>query len=286
MARVFDGRAFASSIEEGLKERIKKLDAFGVKPALAVVSVGENEGASIYSGQLGRAAGRLSVRFESYPIPSDGPEERLLYFLQKLGKWSEIHAIMLQTPLPPAWSLTRAGEAILPAKDVECLNPVNGGKLLGGDISSAPATARAVLEILERESIPVGGADVCVVNHSPVVGRPLANLLLARNATVSVCHIYTKDLKRHAAAADILITGAGKAGLITEEMVKEGAAVIDVGMNRVEGRVCGDVRFDEAKGRASFITPVPGGVGPVTVAVTLERTVAAAESFAARGGFR
>jgi methylenetetrahydrofolate dehydrogenase (NADP+)/methenyltetrahydrofolate cyclohydrolase len=263
-AEVVDGRDIARDIEAGVRRRVENL---GITPELAVITPGREEGIEIYLRQIRSAARRCGIVLRR--IDCDADEEGVIRAISS----ADAEGIMLARPLPPGLELSRLIEHIPPDRDVEGIHPVNLGALLAGEPPVTPCTAQAVMEIVDRAGIKLQGTEAVIVNHSPTVGKPLALMMLLRNATVSVCHIFTSDLGLHTRRAEVLVVGAGVPGLITRDMVRSGAAVIDVGMNRVEGRICGDVDFDEVREVAGVITPVPGGVGPVTVACLMRNLV-------------
>jgi len=272
MGRIIDGRRIAKEIRGQLKEKILKA---GFTPTLAVVSVGNVDASEVYIRQKRKAAEKVGIRFLRFHYDSSTTEE-ILGKIVEMNNDPDIHGILVQIPLPEIIDERRVMECISPKKDVDGFHPMNYGELLIGAPGLAPCTPKGIITMLDFERVELRGKNVVVLNHSNVVGKPLALMLLNRDATVSVCHIYTKDLAEHTKKADILITAAGVPGLIRPDMVKEGVVVIDVSMNRVEGKLCGDVLFEEVKEKASLITPVPGGVGPMTVAMLMQNTYLAA----------
>lgn len=276
-AKIIDGNRIASDIKQNLKAEIEKLKSGGITPHLEAVLVGNNPGAKIYAKNQAKACGELGISYRLDELPESTSQEELEDFIQKLNEDSKVTGIILQMPVPSNINGREVQLKISPSKDVEGMHPLNIGKLLYGESVLAPCTALAVMEILKSINVPLKGKEVVVVGHSEIVGKPLALLLLqspTESPTPTVCHIATKDLSFHTKRADILIVAVGKAGLIKGDMIKEGAIVIDVGINRIDKKIVGDVVFDEAVQKASMITPVPGGVGPVTTVMLLKNTIA------------
>ncbi|GAA4214505.1 bifunctional 5,10-methylenetetrahydrofolate dehydrogenase/5,10-methenyltetrahydrofolate cyclohydrolase [Actinocatenispora rupis] len=271
-ARTIDGRAIAAALRAELADRVA---AAPVRPCLAVVVPTDDEGTAWYVRQLRRTAERLGV--ECRVIGPPVPAERLVAELTALSADPGVHGVLCQTPLPAGLTPVEVGLAIDVAKDVDGANPLSAGLLAAGAPAYAPATAAAVLAILRAEAVPLAGRHAVVVGRSTVVGRPAATLLLAQQATVTVCHSRTADLAEHTRRADVLVAAVGRAGLIGAAHVAPGAVVVDVGTNpTADGGLVGDVRTEEVAEVAAAITPVPGGVGPVTTAVLLSQVVAAA----------
>ncbi len=262
MARIFDGKRLASDIE---KEIRRELEALG-NPSLNLhtIFIGSNEGSEIYIRMKKRSLEGIGGRLFVHSFPSDTELSSVLETIGELNADSDVHGIMVELPLPDGWNMAEISPHISENKDVDVQNPANIGRILQGKPLFVPPTPMAIMRIIEESGTELKGSEVCIINHSASIGRPLAMLLLNENATVHVCHVFTKDTAEHSRNADIIVVAAGVPGLITADMVKEGAVVIDVGMNRVNGKVVGDVDFDAVKEKASFITPVPGGVGPVT----------------------
>ena len=277
---LIDGRAMAASIAEDITARAAVLRASGVEPTLAIVVPTDDEATAWYVRSITRAADRIGVEYRVLDRPGvSGPE--LTAALRELSADDAVHGIICPAPLPAGLSLSEAGGHIDPAKDVDGASPVSLGRLAAGLPSFAPATAAAVAEILRREQTPLTGASVVVVGRSVVVGKPAALLLLAENATVTVCHSRTVGLAGICAGADVLVAAIGRAGFIGADFVKPGAVVIDVGTNPTpQGGLTGDVDAAAVAGRAGRLTPVPGGVGPVTTMLLLDHTVTAAEAAA------
>jgi len=281
-AQLIDGKAVAKRIKEELKKEITQLkEEYNSSPVLLAIQVGENPASAVYLKNQQKGCEEVGIDFQLEQLPKEITEEELIKFIKEKNEDERISGIILQMPLPPQINAEEVQAVIDPAKDVEGVNPENMGMLVYGKPKLAPCTALAVMELIKSTGTSIKGLQVTVVGHSSIVGKPLALLLLSspfESATTTVCHIATRDLASHTRKADILIVAVGKAGLIKGEMVKEGAIVIDVGVNLVEGKIVGDVVFEEAKEKASLITPVPGGVGPVTTAMLLRNTVEAWKS--------
>ncbi len=259
---IIDGKAMAAEVETETAQRVKRLERKGIVPGLATVLVGENPASQMYIRLKHSACNRVGIRSENVVLPERSSEEDLIERIMELNGRADVNGILLQLPLPGCLSPQRAMMSILPEKDVD-------------------GTPRGIIYALERLGKKLEGAEAVIVGHSNVVGKPLAAMLLNRNATVQVCHVFTRDLAEHTRDAEILVVAAGVPALIKKDMVRPGAVVFDVGINRVGDRTVGDVDFEAVKDVASAITPVPGGVGPLTVAMLLSQTVSAAESQAA-----
>ncbi len=272
--QILEGKPVAAKVLAEVKAGVAALAArTGVQPTLAVILVGEDPASQIYVRLKKRAADDMGISARDYLFPQGCSQAELLETIGKINADPAIHGILLQLPLPKGMDEDQAVAAIAPAKDADGLHPVSLGNLLGGKPSAVPCTPAGCIEILDYYGIPIEGADAVVVGRSRLVGKPLAQLLLARNATVTMCHTRTRDLAGHCRRADILCVAAGKPRMITGDMVKDGAVVIDVGVNRLDtGKLAGDVDFDSASKRARAITPVPGGVGPMTVAMLMRNT--------------
>ena len=278
---IIDGKALAADVEVETAQRVKKLAGRGMVPGLATVLVGENPASQMYIRLKHSACSRVGIRSENVVLPAESTEAELIARIQELNGRPDINGILLQLPPPKGLSPQRAMMSILPEKDVDGFHPVNMGALLLGAERLVPCTPRGIIYALERLGMTgkkLEGAEAVIVGHSNVVGKPLAAMLLSRNATVQVCHVFTRDLAEHTRDAEILVVAAGVPALIKKEMVRPGAIVFDVGINRVGDKTVGDVDFEAVKEIASAITPVPGGVGPLTVAMLLSQTVSAAES--------
>jgi methylenetetrahydrofolate dehydrogenase (NADP+)/methenyltetrahydrofolate cyclohydrolase len=280
-----DGKALGQKIRESVKTRASAIKVKGITPCLAVVLVGEDPASLSYVNSKEKALAEAGMESRDIRLPENTNEAELLSLIAELNKDKKIHGILVQSPVPKLINEEKVNEAVAPEKDVDCFHPVSVGNMILDRPGFLPCTPHGVLVLLREYKISVSGANVVVVGRSNIVGKPLANLLIRReyNATVTVCHTGTKDLASHTLQADILIAAAGKPAFINPEMVKEGAAVIDVGINRVPDssavkgyRVCGDVDPAVVE-KAAYFTPVPGGVGPLTIAMLLQNVVEAAE---------
>lgn len=277
VARRIDGRAHAKRIEDSLARIVHdEAPRRRATPNLVAVLVGDDAASAVYVKRKTEAAARTGIRTATKHLPASASQEEVRVVLSALAADRDVDGILLQLPLPPSLEAKELLDLIPPEKDVDCFHPVNVGAVALDRANLLPCTPAGVLELLLGEGVPLEGAEVVIVNHSHVVGRPLAELLFSRNATVTVCHKFTKDLASHTRRADVLITATGVPGLITRGHVKPGAVVIDVGIARSpQGGITGDVRFEEVSEVASAITPVPGGVGPMTVAMLMRNVVAA-----------
>jgi methylenetetrahydrofolate dehydrogenase (NADP+)/methenyltetrahydrofolate cyclohydrolase len=278
LTAIIDGKALASDVEVETRERAKKLAERGIIPGLATVLVGENPASQMYIRLKHSACSRVGIRSENVVLPPESTEIDLIARIQELNSRSDINGILLQLPLPRGLSPQKAMMTIRPEKDVDGFHPQNMGSLLLGAEKLVPCTPLGIIYALEKLGKKLEGAEVVIVGHSNVVGKPLAAMMLNRNATVQVCHVFTRDLARHTREAEILVVAAGVPGLIKKEMVKSGAYVFDVGINRVGDKTVGDVDYDQVSEVAGAITPVPGGVGPLTVAMLLRQTLLATEN--------
>ena len=287
-AKIIDGKQVAADMRAELKEKVAKLKDKGVTPGLAVVLVGEDPASKSYVTAKERACEEIGIYSDDNRLPAETTEEDLLALIDKLNKDPKINGILVQLPLPKHINEDKVLLAIDPAKDVDGFHPVNVGKMVVGQDAYLPCTPHGVIQLLLRSNVKLEGAEVVVVGRSNIVGKPVANMLIQKaptgNATVTVCHTRTKNLAEHVKQADIIIAAAGWPNTITADMVKDGAVVIDVGVNRVEDatkkrgyRLAGDVDFEAVKKKASLITPVPGGVGPMTITMLLYNTVQSAE---------
>jgi methylenetetrahydrofolate dehydrogenase (NADP+)/methenyltetrahydrofolate cyclohydrolase len=277
-ANVIDGAAIAQSIYAALRTRVQALAARGVRPGLTAVQFGDNPASRVYVRNKMRACETAGLDSAVRHFPEDCPEATALGIIGELNADSAVHGILVQLPLPAHLDAHRITQAILPAKDVDGFNWANLGGLIAGRPNFEPCTPRGVVVLLDRAGVKVEGKDAVIVGRSNIVGKPLALMLVNRGATVTVCHTRTGDLARRTREADILVVAAGRAHLITADMVKPGATVIDVGINRdAGGKLVGDVDFAGVRDVAGWISPVPGGVGPMTVAMLIDNTVLAAE---------
>lgn len=277
MAQIIDGKRISAAIRAELGERVAALTAAGIRPGLAVIIAGEDPASRIYVRNKKQACAELGIHSEEYALPGDVSQQELIALVEDLNRRPDIDGILVQLPLPRQISDKAVIAAISPEKDVDCFTPTNVGRVSIGDYDLAPCTPAGCVELLERGGVSIEGRRCVVLGRSNIVGKPMALLLLERHGTVTVCHSRTRGLAGLTREADILISAIGKAGFVTADMVKEGAAVIDVGMNRdKDGRLCGDVDFAAVSQKAGAITPVPGGVGPMTIAMLLKNTVGAA----------
>ena len=273
-AKIIDGKKIADRILNDIKGKIKNMKE---KPGLAIVLVGNNPASEIYVGSKEKAFREVEGYCERHNLGESTGEMELLNLLNQLNNNPKIHGILVQLPLPNQIDENLITNSIVPHKDVDGFTSISLGHLFSGHEIIAPATARAVIHLIESTGIKIEGKNAVVVGRSNIVGKPVAMMLLEKNATVTVCHSKTKNISEHTKKADILVAAAGKPKLITKEMVKEGAVVIDVGINRVNGKITGDVDFENVKEVAGFITPVPGGVGPMTIAMLMDNTLKAME---------
>jgi len=277
-ARIIDGTALARRLRQGIATRVDALTAQGVTPGLAVILVGDDAASAVYVGRKVKACEAVGIRSFAERYPSTIDNQSLLARIAALNADPAVHGILVQLPLPPQIDMPRVLEAISVDKDVDGFHLYNIGALVTGNTVFSPCTPYGVVKLLESEGIDLRGQNVVVVGASNIVGKPTALMLMAEGATVSICHIHTRDLAQYTIMADILVVAAGVPGLIVAQMVKRGAVVIDVGINRLpDGRIVGDVDFAGVSAKAAAITPVPGGVGPLTVTMLLENTVVSAE---------
>ncbi|MCG2677099.1 bifunctional methylenetetrahydrofolate dehydrogenase/methenyltetrahydrofolate cyclohydrolase FolD [bacterium] len=276
-AVILDGKRIAQEVQKELSLKVEELKGKGISPGVAVIRIGEDPASLIYVRNKNKKAQEMGIYFEEHSLAESISQCKLTDLIEGLNENSKIDGIVLQLPLPGHLDEKRMLEKISPEKDVDGFHPLNMGRLLKGDPSFIPATPRGIVELLDRYKIPLGGKRAVVVGRSDIVGKPLAFLLLARNATVTICHSKTKDLDLITKEADILVVATGKPEFIREGMVKENSVVVDVGINRVGNRIVGDVDFKRIKEKVSHITPVPGGVGPMTIIMLLKNVIEAAE---------
>ena len=278
MSQIINGKELAKNIRLRLKEEVGELKNADIKPKLAVIMVGEDKASKVYVKNKSKACEEIGIEYEEYLMPDTTKMKELLEIIEKLNNDETIHGILVQSPLPNGLDANEAFRAISPKKDVDGFNPVNVGKLSLNQDCFVSCTPFGIIKMLEAYNIETEGANAVVIGRSNIVGKPLAKCLLNKNATVTVCHSKTKNLKEITKQADILIAAIGKPKFITEDMVKEGATVIDVGINRMEdGKLVGDTDFENIKEKVSYITPVPGGVGPMTIAMLMNNVVKAAK---------
>jgi len=275
---IIDGKKTSAETRVDIKAEVDALKAKGITPGLAVIIVGTDPASQVYVRNKGRGCDEVGIYSEIIELPEQTKEEELLEMIDKLNERREISGILVQLPLPKHISEKAVTDRILPEKDVDAFSDANVGKIMLGSPAFLPCTPAGVMELLERYNIDVSGKECVVVGRSNIVGKPMAMLLLAKNGTVTICHSRTKNLAEHTKRADILVVAIGRAGMITGDMIKDGAVVVDVGINRgADGKLCGDVDFESASAKASYITPVPGGVGPMTITMLLKNTVRAAK---------
>lgn len=279
-AQIIDGKSIALSVRQGLEPRVEALKAKGVTPGLTVVVVGDDPASAIYVRNKERASNKLGMNGTVLRLSGETTQEELLTVVRKLNADDSIHGILVQLPLPKHIDEHAILREIDPDKDVDGFHAMNAGRLLNGEKGFVACTPKGVMRLLETTGVDLNGKNAVVVGRSNIVGKPMALLLLQKNCTVTIAHSRTRNLADVTRAADILVVAVGRAGMITGDMIKPGAVVMDVGINRVDGKVVGDVDFESAKEVASYITPVPGGVGAMTIAMLMENTVEAAENHA------
>ena len=273
MAKIIDGKAVSAAVKESVREEIIR---DGLDIGLAVVIVGNNQASRVYVNNKKKACEVCGIKSYEYALPEETTEEQLLDLVDALNKDDKINGILVQLPLPKQINEEKIIERISPLKDVDAFHAVNVGKIMIGNYAFLPCTPAGVMELIHSTGVDVCGKNCVVIGRSNIVGKPMAMLLLHENATVTICHSKTQNLAEICSKADVLVSAVGRADFVTADMVKEGAVVIDVGMNRnAEGKLCGDVRFDECAAKAGWITPVPGGVGPMTIAMLMKNTVMA-----------
>ncbi|MBP3337556.1 MAG: bifunctional methylenetetrahydrofolate dehydrogenase/methenyltetrahydrofolate cyclohydrolase FolD [Clostridia bacterium] len=277
MAKILDGKMVSQRIKDELKAEVLELKNKGITPGLAVIIVGDDPASRVYVNSKKKACAEIGIYSEEYALPAETSEEELLALVEKLNNKDDISGILCQLPLPKHLDEKKVINAISPLKDVDAFHPANVGKIMIGDYDFLPCTPAGVMELIKESGIEVKGKECVVVGRSNIVGKPQAMLLLHENGTVTICHSKTRDLKEACLRADILVAAVGVPELIKGDMIKEGAVVIDVGMNRLENKkLVGDVEFSSASEKAAAITPVPGGVGPMTIAMLMKNTVRAA----------
>jgi methylenetetrahydrofolate dehydrogenase (NADP+) / methenyltetrahydrofolate cyclohydrolase len=278
VGQTIDGKRVAAAVRGEVRERVARLAAVGVVPGLATVLVGDDPASHLYVGSKEKACEEVGMRSFGHRLGAGTSAVELLALVRDLGRRPDVHGILVQLPLPGQLDARSIIEALPPEKDVDGLHPINQGRLLAGEAGLRPCTPLGVMRLIAETGTRVRGARAVVVGRSLLVGKPVALLLLEQHATVTMCHSRTADLAGEVGRADIVVAATGQAGLVRGEWIRPGAVVIDVGMNRgPDGKLCGDVEFAAARERAAFITPVPGGVGPMTVAMLLANTVSAAE---------
>lgn len=278
MAKILDGKAVSAHVREQVKAEVEALAKQGVPVGLAVIIVGDDPASRTYVNNKKKACAAAGIRSEEYALPADTTQEALLALVETLNKKPDVNGILCQLPLPAHLDEKAVIAAIAPEKDVDAFHAVNVGHIMIGDYAFLPCTPAGIMEMLRYYDIDIAGKNCVVIGRSNIVGKPMAMLLLQQNGTVTICHSKTRDLAAHTRNADILVAAVGIPHFVTADMVKDGAVVVDVGMDRDEnGKLCGDVDFGGVEPKASYITPVPGGVGPMTIATLLKNTVTAAK---------
>lgn len=276
-AKILDGAAMALEVEKELKQRVDALREKNVVPGLCVILVGNDPASQTYVANKEKACARLGIHSQTLRMGAETTQAELEASIERANEDEAIHGILVQLPLPAQLDEHRALALIRPEKDVDGFHAVNMGRLARGEDCVVACTPKGALHMLKAAGVPIAGKNAVVIGRSNIVGKPMALLLLQENATVTICHSRTEDLAEHTRRADILVAAVGKPRFVTADMVKEGAAVLDVGINRVDGKLCGDVDFEHVKEKAGWISPVPGGVGKMTIAMLMENMVSAAE---------
>ncbi len=277
MAKIISGKEVSAKVKNEVKEKALELKNKGIEIGLAVVIVGDDPASRVYVNNKKKACEEVGFNSYEYALPAETTEEELLALVDKLNKDDKVNGILVQLPVPKHINETAVINAISPDKDVDAFHPVNVGKIMIGDYAFLPCTPAGVMELIDSTGVDIAGKSCVVIGRSNIVGKPMSMLLLHRSGTVTICHSKTKNLKEICANADILVAAVGRPNFVTGDMVKEGAVVIDVGINRLEnGKLCGDVNYEEAEKKAAFITPVPGGVGPMTIAMLMKNTLTSA----------
>jgi methylenetetrahydrofolate dehydrogenase (NADP+)/methenyltetrahydrofolate cyclohydrolase len=277
MVNIIDGKYVSATVKSNVALEVLQLRQQGVEPCLAVILVGEDPASQVYVRNKKKACDEVGIISKEFVLPADYGQEKLLDLINELNLDPAINGILCQLPLPKGYDEKAVTEAIWPIKDVDCFHPSNVGRIMTGDYAFLPCTPAGVMEMLKCYNIDVTGKECVVIGRSNIVGKPMSLLLLNKHGTVTTAHSRTKNLTEVCQRADILIAAVGKPKFVTDNMVKEGAVVIDIGINRVDGKLCGDVDFENVSKKASYITPVPGGVGPMTIAMLMQNTVIAAK---------
>lgn len=276
MTKIIDGKSISSFVKDKIREEVSYLKANSITVGLAVIIVGEDKASQLYVANKRKACENLGIMSETHYLPENTSQKELLELIDNLNKDKNINGILVQLPLPAHLDEKAIINAILPEKDVDAFHPVNVGKIMQGDYDFVPCTPAGIMEMLKYEDIDLTGKHCVIIGRSNIVGKPMAMLMLHKNATVTICHSKTENLKDICKQADILVVAIGKPNFVNSDYVKPGAVVIDVGINRVDGKFCGDVDFDDVEPITSAITPVPGGVGPMTIAMLMKNTLTAA----------
>ncbi len=278
MVEIICGKELAKKVRKDLRKEVKILKEKGINPKLAVIMVGEDPGSQVYVRNKSKACEKVGIEFEEFLFEEDTSEEVLLETIKKLNEDDKIHGILLQSPVPKHININKAFRTILPEKDVDGFNPINVGNLTIGEDAFISCTPYGIIKMLEEYNIETEGKKCAILGRSNIVGKPMIQCMLNKNSTVTVCHSKTKDIDKITKDSDIVIAAIGKPKFVKADMIKDGAVVIDVGINRLDdGTICGDVDYDNVSKKASYITPVPGGVGPMTIAMLLSNVIKAAK---------
>ncbi len=277
MYKIIDGKIISGSVKDRVAKEVAELKQKGITTGLAVIIVGEDPASKVYVANKKKACEALGIISEEYALPESTTQQELLALIDTLNKKESINGILCQLPLPKHLNEDEVINAILPEKDVDAFHPQNVGKIMLGDYDFVPCTPAGIMEMLDYEGIDISGKTCVVIGRSNIVGKPMGMLLLHKNGTITICHSKTKDLSSVCKKADILVAAVGRPNFVTADMVKDGAVVIDVGINRVDGKLVGDVDFNAVKDKCAAITPVPGGVGPMTIAMLMQNTVTASK---------
>ncbi|MBR6531066.1 MAG: bifunctional methylenetetrahydrofolate dehydrogenase/methenyltetrahydrofolate cyclohydrolase FolD [Clostridia bacterium] len=276
MYKIISGKEVSAAVKERVADEIKALKAEGIEACLAVILVGDDPASRVYVNNKKKACEFCGIRSLEYVLPADTKQEELVELIEKLNEDKSVNGILCQLPLPKHLDEKAVLNLIKPEKDVDAFHPENVGHIMIGDFNFLPCTPAGIMEMLRYENISLDGKSCVVIGRSNIVGKPMAMLMLKENATVTICHSRTKNLKEVVAGADVIVAAVGRPNFVTADMVKDGAVIIDVGINRMDdGKLCGDVDFEACKDKASYITPVPGGVGPMTIATLMQNTVTA-----------
>lgn len=276
MYKIISGKEVSEAVKLRVADEVKELKANGIEPCLAVILVGDDPASRVYVNNKKKACEFCGIRSLEYVLPAKTTQDELVALVEKLNEDKTVNGILCQLPLPKHLDEKTILNLIRPEKDVDAFHPENVGHIMIGDFNFLPCTPAGIMEMLRYEKIDLDGKNCVVIGRSNIVGKPMAMLMLKENATVTICHSRTKNLKEIVAGADVIVAAVGKPNFVTADMVKEGAVIIDVGINRMnDGKLCGDVDFDACKEKASYITPVPGGVGPMTIATLMQNTITA-----------
>ncbi|MEE0980399.1 MAG: bifunctional methylenetetrahydrofolate dehydrogenase/methenyltetrahydrofolate cyclohydrolase FolD [Acutalibacteraceae bacterium] len=276
MYKIISGKEVSEAVKLRVSDEVKELKENGIEPCLAVILVGDDPASRVYVNNKKKACEFCGIRSLEYVLPAETKEEELIELIEKLNNDKSVNGILCQLPLPKHLDEKKVLNLIKPEKDVDAFHPENVGHIMIGDFNFLPCTPAGIMEMLRYENIDLDGKNCVVIGRSNIVGKPMAMLMLKENATVTICHSRTKNLKEVVAGADVIVAAVGRPNFVTADMVKDGAVIIDVGINRMDdGKLCGDVDFEACKEKASYITPVPGGVGPMTIATLMQNTITA-----------